>query len=70
MRGCKLCGSYAINPHSHGRDPKADVNLCDVCYWRVRAARAQEELEALRASIDGLAQVKIKRGPIAEETGQ
>ena len=33
---CK-CGSYAINPHSNGRDPAVDLHLCDVCYWRTRA---------------------------------
>lgn len=49
-RQCK-CGSYAINLGRHGRAPEKDVELCDVCYWRVRAERAQEELEALRASI-------------------
>lgn len=36
MRQCK-CGSYAINPHSHGRAPETDLDLCDVCYWRKRA---------------------------------
>lgn len=30
------CGSFAINPHTHGRDGK-DTHLCDVCYWRKRA---------------------------------
>lgn len=49
-RVCKLCGSYAINPRSHGRTPGVDEHLCDVCYWRVRAGRALEELEALRAA--------------------
>lgn len=33
---CKHCGSYAINPHLHGRD-KTDLDHCDVCYWRKRA---------------------------------
>lgn len=35
---CKECGSEAINEHMHGRTPGTDSNLCDVCYWRVRAA--------------------------------
>ncbi len=36
---CKTpgCGSYAINDHLHGRAKGADLDLCDVCYWRVRA---------------------------------
>lgn len=33
---CKICGSFAINPHLHGRDD-SDLDLCDVCYWRKRA---------------------------------
>jgi len=33
---CK-CGSYAINPHLHGRKKGVDLDLCDVCYWRKRA---------------------------------
>lgn len=32
------CGSYAINPHLHGRDD-TDLDLCDVCYWRKRAEK-------------------------------
>jgi len=36
---CKIpgCGSHAINPHSYGREPGVDLDLCDVCYWRTRA---------------------------------
>lgn len=37
MNRCERCGSYAINPASHGRDPNVDLDLCDVCYWRKRA---------------------------------
>jgi ribosome-binding protein aMBF1 (putative translation factor) len=33
---CKICGSSAINPHMHQRG-SSDLDLCDVCYWRVRA---------------------------------
>ena len=36
MNKCKRCGSYAINPHLHGRG-HTDKNLCDVCFWRGRA---------------------------------
>jgi len=38
MKPCP-CGSYAINPSHHGRDPKVDLDLCDVCYWRKRAEK-------------------------------
>lgn len=47
---CKRCGSYAINPHHHGRDETVDLDLCDVCYWRKRAERkplTDDELKAL-----------------------
>jgi hypothetical protein len=39
MSACRDCGSMAINPHCHGREPEVDLDLCDVCYWRTRAAR-------------------------------
>ena len=38
MEQCRNCTSYAINPTHHGRDGKSDLALCDVCYWRKRAA--------------------------------
>ncbi len=34
---CKKCGSFAVNPDLHGREPGVDLDLCDVCYWRARA---------------------------------
>ena len=34
------CGSHAINPGHHGRTEGADLDLCDVCYWRHRAESA------------------------------
>ena len=34
------CGSHAINPGHHGRTEGADLDLCDVCYWRKRAESA------------------------------
>ena len=46
MKQCK-CGSYAINPHSHGRQNGVDLDLCDVCYWRTRANSAQAKVDAL-----------------------
>ena len=48
MDRCKECGSWAINPHLHGRDPRADLDLCDVCYWRKRAESLAEEIKELR----------------------
>lgn len=41
---CKRCGSYAINPHCHGREEDIDLDLCDVCYWRKRAEQAIQKL--------------------------
>lgn len=45
------CGSYAINPHLHGRLPGVDLDLCDVCYWRKRATPAQSDKSFTRALI-------------------
>lgn len=47
MSRCKECSSCAINPGRLGRD-MLDLDLCDVCYWRVRAERLQAEVNALR----------------------
>lgn len=47
MTGCSRCGSAAINPFTHGRDPAKDLHLCDVCYWRERAEALEEEVEDL-----------------------
>lgn len=46
---CKLCGSYAINPNLHHREPGVDLDLCDVCYWEVRAIEIFRSLSAARA---------------------
>lgn len=52
---CNRCGSYAINPRSHGRDKGIDLHLCDVCYWRARsnpiANKRIAELEVLLKSL-------------------
>lgn len=45
---CKECGSYAINPHCHGREPGVDLDLCDVCYWRARASAPRAEAVAAK----------------------
>jgi hypothetical protein len=47
MKGCDHCGSYAINPRDHGRVFGVDAGLCDVCYWRKRAARRLVLLQAV-----------------------
>lgn len=53
MNKCTECGSYAINHHRHGRDG-SDSELCDVCYWRVRAtdyATLEAECTRLKNSL-------------------
>jgi hypothetical protein len=40
MNKCTECGSMAINPRLRGRQEGVDLDLCDVCYWRKRAASA------------------------------
>lgn len=51
MTGCSRCGSAAINPFSHGRDPAKDLHLCDVCYWRERAKPISESYR-LQSQLD------------------
>ena len=41
MNICRVCSSLAINPHMHGREDGVDLDLCDVCYWRTRAAESE-----------------------------
>lgn len=43
---CTRCGSYAINMQQHGRKEGVDPDLCDVCYWRIRAESARERMLA------------------------
>lgn len=50
MSKCIQCGSYAINPHLHGRDG-TDLDLCDVCYWRKRAMITAAVLKEVRKEI-------------------
>lgn len=50
MSKCIQCGSYAINPHLHGRDG-TDLDLCDVCYWRKRAIKTADVLREVREKI-------------------
>lgn len=42
------CGSYAISPGYNGRDDTSDLDLCDVCYWRKRAACKGERTDSDR----------------------
>jgi len=43
---CRRCGSMAINPNHHGRLPGADLDLCDVCYWRKRCFDVTAEMRS------------------------
>ena len=36
------CGSFAINPSKHDRDA-SNNDLCDVCYWKDRAEKAEQQ---------------------------
>ena len=51
---CSMCGSYAINPHLHGRERDDREDLCDVCYWRSRAEFAEAHVRELAALTDSL----------------
>ena len=41
MNKCTNCGSYAINPHMHGRYGDR-LDLCDVCYWQMKFKELKE----------------------------
>ena len=45
VRRCARCRSGAINPSDHGRTEGADLDLCDVCYWRKRAPEPKPIIE-------------------------
>lgn len=47
IKKCKVCGSFAINHHLHGRDG-SDDELCDVCFW-VKRAKSHDELVQMLA---------------------
>lgn len=61
MDRCKICGSFAINEHTHGRANGKHPDLCDVCYWR-------EEAElAYRAGYDaGVTKGMLRAAEIAD----
>jgi len=44
-RSCKHCGSQAINPGFRERPQGIDLDLCDVCFWRVRAQPEPRPIE-------------------------
>jgi len=44
---CRVCGSFAINDHHHGREPGVDLDLCDVDYWRTRAEQRERVIQSM-----------------------
>lgn len=53
MNQCNQCRSYAINLNQNGRDD-TDPDLCDACYWRRRATQAEEVVNRLPKTSDGV----------------
>jgi hypothetical protein len=53
MDRCK-CGSYAINPRLHGRNPNTDLDLCDVCYFKKRLEEAEQRIADVEEELDEL----------------
>lgn len=47
MKACDRCRSFAINDGKNGRPKGVDTHLCDVCYWRGKAERAESEVQRL-----------------------
>jgi len=41
-----MCGSFAINHNMHGRDG-THRDLCDVCFWKNKAAKLEKRLDIL-----------------------
>lgn len=48
---CRRCGSDAINPQLHGRDPDFRWDLCDVCYWRERSEENTKRIVDLEKAL-------------------
>ena len=48
------CGSFAINPNRHGRDAH-NTDLCDVCYWRTRAEKAEAQAARYKSALETIA---------------
>ncbi|MFT0534000.1 hypothetical protein ACMHYJ_14400 [Castellaniella hirudinis] len=65
MKACEKCGSYAINPGRHGRD-NTDQGLCDVCFWRKRAAEKERSLAETQRQIIEAAERRGYERAIAE----
>ncbi len=47
MSACVDCGSWAINHHLYGRDGSRP-DLCDTCYWRLKAEKFRRDAERYR----------------------
>lgn len=45
MKKCSVCGSHAINHNAHGRDG-SEGELCDVCFWRKKHGKLEQQLAA------------------------
>lgn len=58
MKKCKVCGSYAINHQSHGRDG-SELELCDVCYWRKKYDEEVKHRLKKSPELEGYTQRKI-----------
>jgi hypothetical protein len=63
---CTRCSSYAINPHCHDRDDTR-LDLCDVCWWRDKAEKAQARLAILGEAGDALARFTEQETDRAKE---
>lgn len=61
------CGSMAINPHCHGREPGVDLDLCDVCYWRARCGKLSKERAEMVAAFRYCRKSLLLRGTTSWE---
>ena len=60
MDKCKRCGSYAVNPNHHGREPGVDLDLCEVCYWRKRYEEEQKKTRRKCSELNDKTQYKFQ----------
>ena len=72
---CKHCGSFAINPSNRNSDISQN-NLCDVCYWRDKYDKLEQQLADAKAKLDSektarfnAMQTAIKNGTAHVSTG-
>lgn len=58
---CSRCGEYRTQLDRHGREPGDQEHLCDTCYWRGYAEKANEEIQKTIAWVKSQRQEQARR---------